>query len=303
MPVIIPDNLPASGILESENIFVMNHFRAFHQDIRPLRIIILNLMPNKAETEVQLLRLLGNSPLQLDIELLHPATHKSKNTPIDYLMEFYTTFESVKNNKYDGLIITGAPVEKKEFEDVDYWEELCDIMEWSKENVFSTLHICWGAQAGLYYHYDVPKYEYDKKLSGIFSHKIIQQNSPLTRGFNDEFEMPHSRYTYVKEEDIINKRLSVLAISDEAGPAIIANKGGRQIFVTGHFEYTKNTLKDEYLRDVKNNLNPDIPKNYFKNDNPNENPVMSWKSHAFLLFMNWLNYYVYQTTPYDIFAI
>lgn len=303
MPVIIPDNLPASGILESENIFVMNHFRAFHQDIRPLRIIILNLMPNKAETEVQLLRLLGNSPLQLDIELLHPATHKSKNTPIDYLMEFYTTFESVKNNKYDGLIITGAPVEKKEFEDVDYWEELCDIMEWSKENVFSTLHICWGAQAGLYYHYDVPKYEYDKKLSGIFSHKIIQQNSPLIRGFNDEFEMPHSRYTYVKEEDIINKRLSVLAISDEAGPAIIANKGGRQIFVTGHFEYTKNTLKDEYLRDVKNNLNPDIPKNYFKNDNPNENPVMTWKSHAFLLFMNWLNYYVYQTTPYDIFAI
>lgn len=303
MPVIIPDNLPASGILESENIFVMNQFRAFHQDIRPLRIIILNLMPNKAETEVQLLRLLGNSPLQLDIELLHPATHKSKNTPLDYLMEFYTTFENVKNNKYDGLIITGAPVEKKEFEDVDYWEELCDIMEWSKENVFSTLHICWGAQAGLYYHYDVPKYEYDKKLSGIFSHNIIEQNSPLIRGFNDEFEMPHSRYTYVKEEDIANKRLSILAMSDDAGPAIISNKGGRQIFVTGHFEYTKNTLKDEYLRDVKNNLNPDIPKNYFKNDNPNENPVMSWKSHAFLLFMNWLNYYVYQTTPYDIFAI
>lgn len=301
MPIKIQENLPAVGVLESENIFVMTHQRALKQDIRPLKIVILNLMPIKIDTETQLLRLLGNTPLQVDIELMQTATHVSKNTSASHLNTFYKTFDEIKNQKFDGMIITGAPIENLPFEEVDYWNELCEIMEWSKKNVYSTLHICWGAQAGLYYHFGIPKYQLPEKLSGVFLHRVLDTRHPLVRGFDDNFYSPHSRNTDVKIKDIKkHKELITLTVSDEAGAHIIANKNGRQFFVTGHLEYDYNTLANEYFRDLKKGLNPSIPKNYFPNNDINKKPPFVWKSHANLLFSNWLNYYVYQQTPYDI---
>ncbi|HHU91785.1 MAG TPA: homoserine O-succinyltransferase [Halanaerobiaceae bacterium] len=304
MPIKIPDKLPAAEILRKENIFVMEEERAIHQDIRPLRIAILNLMPTKIETETQLLRLLSNNPLQIDIVLLHPESHKSKNTPAEYLATFYNTFSEVKNEKFDGLIITGAPVELLDFAEVDYWEELKEIMEWSKRNVFSTLHICWGAQAGLYYHYGIDKVVLDKKLSGVYKHYVRRKEASLLRGFDDVFYAPHSRYTGVAREDIEkNPALEILAESKEAGVFIITSKNERQVFITGHPEYDRLTLQKEYQRDIKKGLEIDLPFNYFPGDNPDKEPVLNWRSHASLLYINWLNYYVYQSTPYDLSKI
>lgn len=301
MPINIPDDLPAAEILANENIFVMTESRAHHQDIRPLRIAIMNLMPTKIETETQLLRLLGNSPLQVDITLLHPETHLSKNTPTEHLERFYQTFSEIKEQKYDGLVITGAPVEKLPFEEVNYWDELVEVMEWSKHHVYSTLHICWGAQAGLYYHYGIPKYPLKEKLFGVFEHRKTICNSKILRGFDDVFSAPHSRHTGIKREDIeTNPELEIIAESEEAGVYIAASKSGRQIFVTGHSEYDALTLKQEYERDINNGLKISIPKNYFIGDDPGSKPVVTWRSHANLLFSNWLNYYVYQETPYDM---
>ena len=301
MPIKIPNSLPAHKILESENVFVMTESRALIQDIRPLRILILNLMPTKIETETQLLRLLGNSPLQVEIELLQTATHNSRNTPIEHLRDFYRVFDDIKDMAYDGMIITGAPVETLPFEETDYWNELCTIMEWSKKNVYSTLHICWGAQAGLYYHFGIGKRLLPKKLSGVYEHKVLEPLHPLIRGFNDNFMIPHSRNTELCEEELTKcDDLVVLASSQRTGSAIIANKNGRQFFCTGHAEYDRYTLASEYVRDVGRGLDPDIPENYFLNDDPDTEPVMSWRAHANLLFCNWLNYYVYQQTPYDL---
>lgn len=301
MPIKIQNQLPALKVLESENVFVMTNDRAMTQDIRPLKILILNLMPTKVETETQLLRLLGNSPLQVDIELLQAATHVSKNTSQSHLNTFYKTFDQVKGERYDGMIITGAPVELLPFEEVDYWDELCQIMEWSKNNVYSTLHICWGAQAGLYYHYGIPKYLLDEKLSGVFRHRILDIYHPLMRGFDDRFLIPHSRNTEVRREDIEqHEELVILATSRIAGVSIVANKNGRQFFVTGHAEYDRNTLASEYFRDVHKGLRHHVPMNYFPGDDPNTLPPLTWRSHANLLFTNWLNYYVYQQTPYDL---
>ncbi|QTL98726.1 homoserine O-succinyltransferase [Iocasia frigidifontis] len=304
MPIKVPDDLPAVDILQKENIFVMTEKRAIHQDIRSLKIAILNLMPTKVETESQILRLLGNTPLQVDIVLLHPETYQPSNTSPEHLANFYHTFSDIKGDKFDGMIITGAPVEKMDFDEVDYWDELKEIMKWSRYNVFSTLHICWGAQAGLYYHYRINKQPLDKKLSGIFKHTINSKNSRLLRGFDDLFLAPHSRYTGVDREGIlVNDDLEVLAESREAGVYIVAGKSGRQIFVTGHPEYDINTLQKEYLRDKHRGLNIEIPANYFPADNPEEAPLMTWRSHASLLYTNWLNYYVYQETPYDLQSI
>lgn len=301
MPINIPDDLPAADILAGENIFVMSESRAFHQDIRPLRIAIMNLMPTKVTTETQLLRLLGNTPLQVDITLLHPEMHISKNTPIEHLDRFYHTFEDVKNHKFDGLIITGAPIENLPFEEVDYWQELAEVMEWSKKNVYSTFHICWGAQAGLYYHYGIPKHSLENKLFGVFEHSITTHNSKLLRGFDDTFVSPHSRHTGISCKDIAaNPELEILSESEDAGVYIAAAKNGRQIFVTGHSEYDAMTLKLEYERDVKSGMDINIPKNYFPEDDPSKEPRVMWRSHANLLFSNWLNYYVYQETPYDV---
>ncbi|HNY93553.1 MAG TPA: homoserine O-succinyltransferase [Flexilinea sp.] len=301
MPVNIPDNLPAAETLENENIFVMKGQRATHQDIRPLQILILNLMPTKIETEIQLLRLLSNSPLQINVEFLQMVTHESKHTSQDYLDYFYKTYDQISQNKYDGFIITGAPVENIPFEAVDYWEELCKLMSWSRRNVFSTMHICWGAQAGLYYHYGINKYPLDKKISGIFSHYPVVRNHPLLRGFDEIFYMPHSRYTAVRREDVeAHPELQVLAVSNEAGLAISATRDGRQIFIQGHAEYDVMTLANEYRRDLKAGINPVMPENYFPGNSPKAAPIMYWRSHANLLFTNWLNYYVYQQTPYDI---
>lgn len=301
MPIKIRDDLPAAGILNNENIFVMPENRAVHQDIRSLRIAILNLMPNKISTEVQLLRLISNTSLQIDIELLHPKTHVSKNVSEEYLMTYYKTFDEIKDKKFDGLIITGAPVEQLSFDDVNYWDELKDIMDWSVHNVHSTLHICWGAQAGLNYHYDIPKYNLEEKMSGVFSHKVMKKNTKLLRGFDDEFFAPHSRHSEVRSSDIEKvKELTLLSESEEAGVYIVSAKNGRQIFVVGHSEYDPLTLKQEYERDLANGLNPNIPKNYFPKDDPKEAPIVRWRSHANLLFSNWLNYYVYQETPYDL---
>ncbi len=295
MPINIPDNLPATKVLESENIFVMTENRAMHQDIRPLQIIILNLMPTKIETETQLLRLLGNSPLQVDIDLMQTASHKSKNTSQVHLLEFYQTFDQVKNRKYDGMIITGAPVETMDFTGVDYWDELCEIMEWSLSNVHSTLHICWGAQAGLYYHYGVPKHPLSHKLSGVFRHRPLDLNHPLLRGFDEVFYMPHSRYTEVQQNDIEKApQLQTMALSETAGVAIVSTRDARQVFITGHCEYDRYTLADEYQRDIKRGASP-----YFPDDNPECVPPMTWRGHANLLISNWLNYFVYQQTPYD----
>ncbi|MBE7014587.1 MAG: homoserine O-succinyltransferase [Ruminococcaceae bacterium] len=301
MPIKIPDNLPAKKQLEAENIFVMTSKRALKQDIRPLKILLLNLMPTKIVTETQLLRLLGNTPLQVEVSFMTTKSYESKNTPQEHLVNFYGTFDDFKNEKFDGMIITGAPVEQMDFSEVDYWEELCEIMEWSKTNVHSTLHICWGAQAGLFYHYGIDKYPLDSKMFGIFEHKILRKYNKLLRGFDELFLAPHSRHTYVKKEDIKKVlELKILAESDEAGVLLCSNKGGRQIFITGHLEYDSDTLKKEYDRDVEKGLEIAIPKNYFPNDDVTKKPILKWRSNASLFFSNWLNYYVYQTTPYDI---
>jgi len=301
MPVKIPNNLPARAVLEEEKIFVMTETRALHQDIRPLRIAILNLMPTKIATETQLLRRLSNSPLQVDVTLMHMDTHESKNTPPEHLMAFYHTFEQVKVQKFDGLVITGAPVEQMEFEEVDYWEELKEIMNWSNEHVFSTLYICWGAQAGLYHFFGVPKYPLPAKMFGVFPHSVLDKDEKVMRGFDDVFYAPHSRHTEIRQEDIEKVAdLNLLAVSEEAGVYIVASRDGRHIFVTGHSEYDPLTLKAEYDRDVNKGLRIDIPKNYFPKDDPRNAPVVRWRSHSNLLFANWLNYYVYQVTPYDL---
>ncbi len=300
MPIKIADNLPATKVLESENIFVMTENRAQHQDIRPLHIVILNLMPTKIETETQLLRLLGNSPLQVDVDLMQTATHISKNTSKEHLLEFYHTFDQLKHKRYDGMIITGAPVETYEFESVDYWNELKEIMDWSRENVYSTLHICWGAQAGLYHHHGVTKHMLPKKLSGIFRHRPLDPLHPLLRGFDEVFNMPHSRYTEVSLDDIRSKTdLQLLAVSETAGVALVSTADARQVFITGHFEYDRLTLAGEYTRDQKRGIAPEIPQNYFPNDDPEMLPPMTWRSHANLLFSNWLNYFVYQQTAFN----
>ena len=301
MPIKVQRDLPAIKVLESENIFVMPDDRADTQDIRPLRIVIVNLMPNKVETETQLLRMLGNSPLQIDVELLQMASHTSKNVSQHHLTKFYKTFDDIKDQRFDGMIITGAPVEQLEFEQVDYWEELQMIMDWSKHNVYSTFHICWGAQAGLYHHYGVEKLSLNEKLSGIYNHKILDPLHPLLRGFDDYFYLPHSRFTEVSRESIEqHDDLQILGISELAGVAIVANKNGRQFFVLGHAEYDRNTLAKEYYRDKYKGLNPNIPYNYFRHDDPASNPPMVWRSNATLLYTNWLNYFVYQQTPYDL---
>lgn len=299
MPINIPRDLPAKEILENENIFVMDEERAYRQDIRPLNILILNLMPEKEKAETQLLRLLGNSPLQVNVTLMHPKTHKSKTTKQQHLQNFYRTFDQVRNRKFDGMIITGAPIEHLEFEDVNYWEELTDIMNWSHDHITSTLHICWGAQAGLYHHYQIPKYPIGEKLFGVFPHQIFQKNTRLLRGFDDLYYVPHSRYTMNKREDIErNPELELLSYSEEAGVCLVASKDRKQIFLTGHPEYDATTLKEEYERDIEKGLTINVPKNYFANDDPQNDPLQIWKAHANLLFVNWLNYYVYQETPY-----
>lgn len=298
---MVKNNLPAKRALLDENIFVMDESRAAMQDIRPLRIAIVNLMPLKEQTERHLLRLLSNSPLQVDVTLLKPKTHKSKNTAEEHMDEFYLTFEDIKGLRFDGMIITGAPVEQMPFEEVSYWSELCDIMEWTKSNVTSTFHICWGAQAGLYYHYGIGKYDIDEKMFGIFKHKIVKEYSPLLRGVNDQFFAPHSRHTSIHREAVIaDERLELMAESEEAGVYIVKSKDNKQIFVTGHSEYEADTLKQEYMRDRDKGLPIKMPVNYFPEDNDKNEPVDIWRSHAHLLYSNWLNYYVYQVTPYDL---
>ncbi|MBR7122191.1 MAG: homoserine O-succinyltransferase [Oscillospiraceae bacterium] len=304
MPIQIPNDLPAAGILQQENIFVMPERRAATQDIRPLEIVLLNLMPTKVATETQLSRLLGNTPLQVHLELMHTTTHFSKNVAQDHLLNFYKSFDELKDRKFDGMVITGAPVEHLPFEDVDYWHELCRIMQWSKTNVHSTLHICWGAQAGLYYHYGIDKHEIPEKLFGVFPHTADYKRSILLRGFDDIFWVPHSRHTTVWREDIEKvPELKILASSEEAGVYAVMNKGGRQIFVTGHSEYDPDTLEKEYLRDKNLGLPIKVPQNYYPNDDDTQAPIVRWRGHANLLFSNWLNYFVYQTTPYDIMDI
>lgn len=303
MPIKVTDNLPAIETLNSENIFVMTETRAITQEIRPLEILILNLMPKKIETETQLLRVLGNTPLQINVSFMHTKSYESKNTSKSHIETFYDTFDSYKNRKFDGLIITGAPVEHMEFEDVSYWEELCEIMEWSKTNVTSTFHICWGAQAGLYYHYGIPKHFMDKKVFGVFKHYVVpeKKHKILLRGFDDTFWAPHSRHTETREEDIIKvPELEILAKSDQAGVYIITAKSERQFFITGHSEYDNVTLANEYFRDREKGLDIELPENYFPGNDPTKEPPVTWRSHANLLYSNWLNYFVYQTTPYDI---
>ena len=303
MPIKIPDSLPARATLEGENIFVMTEYRAIHQDVRPLNLLILNLMPTKIVTETQLLRKLSNSPLQVEVELLQTASHTSQNTDAGHLTSFYTTFDKIKHRKYDGMIITGAPVENLDFTDVDYWPELCEIMEWSKTHVHSTLHICWGAQAGLYYHYGIPKYSLDKKLFGVFPHTTTEakRQSPLFRGFDDVFYVPHSRYTENHVEDILAQpELELLAVSEDAGVFAVKSENNRRFFVTGHPEYDPDTLAREYFRDVDKGLDIAVPANYFPDDDPSRAPLVRWRSAAQLFSNNWLNYYVYQTTPYDL---
>ncbi|MFD1956152.1 homoserine O-succinyltransferase [Paenibacillus thailandensis] len=303
MPLKIPDNLPAKEVLTNENIFVMDETVAFHQDIRPLRIAILNLMPTKETTETQLLRLIGNTALQVEFVLLHPRTHVSKNTPSEHLETFYKTFEDVKNEYFDGMIITGAPVEQLPFEQVDYWEELQEIMDWSKRHVTSTFHICWASQAGLYHHFGIPKYNLDEKIFGVFPHTVEKQNVQLLRGFDELFYVPQSRHTEVRREDIeANEELEILSASEESGIYIVATRDGKQIFVTGHSEYDPLSLKYEYDRDKAKGLHIQLPKNYFPGDNPELTPRSTWRAHANLLFSNWLNYYVYQQTPYELGA-
>ncbi len=301
MPIKIPNRLPATTTLLEENIFVMTETRAITQDIRPLRVLMLNLMPQKIVTETQIARLIGNTPLQVELELLQTATHKATHTSGEHMLAFYKTFAEIKNNRYDGMIITGAPVEQLPFEEVDYWPELCEIMEWSKTHVTSTFHICWGAQAGLYYHYGVPKYPLEKKLFGVYEHSLDYKRSILFRGFDDTFKVPHSRHTTCKREDIEKvPEIRILASSPEAGVFACMTERGRQVFITGHSEYDADTLKKEYLRDKNAGLPIDLPKNYFPDDDDTRDPVVSWRSCANLLYSNWLNYLVYQTTPYNI---
>ena len=301
MPIKIQSDLPAKAELEEENIFVMDENRAISQNIRPLEIIVLNLMPIKQDTELQLLRGLSNTPLQIDVTFLQMSSHFSKNTSASHIKKFYQTFEEIKNNNYDGMIITGAPVEKLEFEEVNYWDELITVMEWSKKHVTSTIHICWGAQAGLYYHYGIKKELLPKKLSGVYKHRVMNRKEPLVRGFDDVFMAPHSRYTQASRQQILdNPRLKVLADSDEAGIYIVLGDGGKEIFVMGHPEYDRLTLDQEYKRDIDKGIEPDLPVNYYPDDDCNRKPLLSWRSHANNLYTNWLNYYVYQITPYDL---
>ncbi|MCP3026551.1 homoserine O-succinyltransferase [Halobacillus sp. A5] len=299
MPINIPKNLPAGEILANENIFIMDELRAVTQDIRPLNILILNLMPEKQRTETQLLRLLSNSPLQVNVEFLHTASYESKNVSKSHLEQFYKSFEQVKHQRYDGMIITGAPVEQLQFEQVYYWDELVNIMEWTKTHVTSVMHICWGAQAALYYHYGIDKYKLAQKRMGVFSHDLIHPDVQLVRGWDDEFQAPHSRFTDVAEEEVLaNEDLILLSTSKEAGPFVIQSKDGKHVMVTGHVEYDAATLGDEYHRDRNKGLKPDLPFDYYKNNDPNEKPLNRWRSHAYIMFSNWLNYYVYQQTPY-----
>lgn len=301
MPIKIQSDLPAKAELEEENIFVMDENRAISQNIRPLETIVLNLMPIKQDTELQLLRGLSNTPLQIDVTFLQMSSHVSKNTSASHIKKFYQTFEEIKNNNYDGMIITGAPVEKLEFEEVNYWDELITVMEWSKKHVTSTIHICWGAQAGLYYHYGIKKELLPKKLSGVYKHRVMNRKEPLVRGFDDVFMAPHSRYTQASRQQILdNPRLKVLADSDEAGIYIVLGDGGKEIFVMGHPEYDRLTLDQEYKRDIDKGIEPDLPVNYYPDDDCNRKPLLSWRSHANNLYTNWLNYYVYQITPYDL---
>ena len=304
MPIQIPNDLPAVGVLQQENIFVMKQSRAETQEIRPLEIVLLNLMPTKIVTETQLSRVLGNTPLQVHLELMMVSSHKSKNTPQEHLLSFYKTFDELKDRKFDGMVITGAPVEHLDFEDVTYWEELCRIMEWSKTHVHSTFHICWAAQAGLYYHYGIQKKQLPEKLFGVYPHRADYKRAILLRGFDDEFWAPHSRHTTVERSDVeAVPGLRVLASSDEAGVYILMNKEGRQIFVTGHSEYDADTLEKEYLRDKAAGLPIKPPKNYYPGDDDSKAPIVRWRGHGNLLYSNWLNYFVYQTTPYDIMTV
>lgn len=304
MPIKIPNLLPATEVLESENIFVITETRAVHQDIRPLQILLLNLMPTKVVTETQLARLLGNTPLQVEMELLQMRTHESKNVSAEHMLTFYKTFDQVKDRKFDGMIITGAPVEQLSFEEVDYWQELCQIMEWSKRNVHSTLHICWGAQAALYYHFGIGKVPLEKKMFGVFPHTLERKQSILFRGFDDVFMVPHSRHTTIRREDVEKvPGIKIIASSEEAGIYAMATDQGRQVFITGHSEYDADTLEKEYLRDKKAGLPIEVPKNYYPNDDDTQPPRVTWRSCANLLYSNWLNYFVYQNTPFDISSI
>lgn len=301
MPIKIADKLPAARTLRGENIFVMTEKRAMSQDIRPLRILLFNLMPTKIVTETQILRALSNSPLQVEVVFLNTKTHASKNTPHEHLVDFYKTFDEIENEKFDGMIITGAPVENMEFEEVDYWDELMSVMEWSKSHVTSTLHICWGAQAGLYYHYGIKKHRLEKKMSGVFEHRVQKKKNKLVRGFDETFFAPHSRHTETRIEEVkAVPELDIIAVSDEAGLYLAASKDGKHVFVMGHSEYDADTLDKEYKRDSERGLNPEIPVNYYKNNNPLLRPVMRWRAHSTLLFVNWLNYCVYQITPYNL---
>ncbi len=302
MPLIIPDTLPAAETLQNENIFTMNRGRAILQDIRPLRILIVNLMPTKIATETQLARVLANSPLQVHLTLLHMGSHESRNTSQAHLDSFYKTFDEIKNQRFDGMILTGAPVETLPFEEIDYWDELCEVMEFSKKNVYSSIHICWGAQAALYYWFGIDKYPIEGgKLFGVFEHRVTRPHNPLVRGFDEIFYVPHSRHTMIRKEDILaHPEIRILAESEEAGPHLMATDEGRQIFIMGHHEYDKETLATEYWRDVNKGLEIAVPCNYFRNDDPNDEILFRWRSHANLLFSNWLNYYVYQETPYDL---
>ena len=304
MPIKIPNGLPAKATLESENIFVMTETRAVTQEIRPLRIALLNLMPTKIVTETQLSRLLGNTPLQVELELVQVSTHKSKNTSEEHMLAFYKTFDEIKDQYFDGMIITGAPVEQMDFEQVEYWDELCGIMEWTKTHVHSTFHICWGAQAGLYYHFGIDKVPLDKKMFGVFPHKVVYKNPMLLRGFDDTFWVPHSRHTTIRREDVAAvPDIKILAESEEAGLYAMATQGGKQVFITGHSEYDADTLNREYRRDKDAGLPIDVPKNYFPDDDDTKEPIVRWRGHANLLYCNWLNYFVYQSTPYDVDAI
>ena len=301
MPLIIPDELPAAETLQRENIFTMQHGRAITQDIRPLKIVIVNLMPTKIATETQLARVLANSPLQVELTLVKMDSHEPSNVSQDHMDSFYKTLEEIKGFKYDGMIITGAPVEQMPFEEVDYWDELCELFDFTRHNVYSTMHICWGAQAALYYHYGIPKYNLKEKMFGVFEERVVRTHSPLVRGFDEIFLAPHSRHTEVRKEDILkHPELRIIVESDKAGPHIIATDNGRQIFVTGHQEYDKETLANEYFRDVKAGLPINVPENYFRDDDPEKEILYRWRGHTSLLFSNWLNYYVYQETPYDL---
>lgn len=304
MPLNLPSKLPAIELLKAENIFVMDDARASGQDIRPLKLVILNLMPIKITTETDLIRLLSNSPLQIEVDFLKLNSHTPKNTPVEHMIAFYKDFDSIRNQNYDGMIVTGAPVEQLDFEQVNYWEELKQIFAWSREHVTSTLYICWAAQAGLYYHYQIPKYPLEKKLSGVYKHRVSDASCPIFRGFDDEFFVPHSRYTTLHREDILaNPELTLLSESDQAGVYMVMARNGREFFISGHSEYAPDTLHNEYVRDINKGLEIDPPCNYYPNDDVSQKPIVKWRAHANLLFNNWLNYYVYQETPYDISQI